>query len=163
MRTSRPAFSTAGVIPSLNMLQMHVREIALADTRALRREVLRPHSSLEDLASHEPDGSIAFGAFQGEELVAVGLVGRDVEEPGDWRVRGMATKPHARGRGAGTAVLQALVQHAVAHGATRVWCNARTRARALYERVGFVAASEEFEPPDIGPHYRMELPVAATR
>jgi predicted GNAT family N-acyltransferase len=44
-----------------------------------------------------------------------------------------------------------------------VWCNARTRARTLYERVGFVVASEEFEPPDIGPHYRMELEVAAGR
>src|ERR1700761_82233 len=128
MRTSRPAYRATGVIPSLNMLQIQVREIALADTRALRREVLRPDSSLEDLASHEPDGSIAFGAFDGEELVAVGLVGRDGEDPGDWRVRGMATKPHARGRGAGTAVLQALVRHAVAQGATRVWCNARTRA-----------------------------------
>jgi ribosomal protein S18 acetylase RimI-like enzyme len=147
----------------MNMLQIDVREISLADTRNLRRDVLRPHSSLEELASHEPAGSIAFGAFDGDELVAVGLVGRDGETPGDWRVRGMATKPDARGRGAGSGVLEALVQHAVAHGATRVWCNARTRARTLYERVGFVVASEEFEPPDIGPHYRMELAVAAAR
>jgi ribosomal protein S18 acetylase RimI-like enzyme len=69
----------------------------------------------------------------------------------------MATRADARGRGFGTAVLQALVQHAIVHGAERVWCNARTPARALYERVGFVVASEEFEPPRIGPHYRMEL------
>jgi GNAT superfamily N-acetyltransferase len=144
------------------MLQIQVREISLAETRNLRREVLRPHSSLSELASHEPAGSVAFGAFDGDELVAVGLVGRDGEAPGDWRVRGMATKPDARGRGAGSGVLQALVQHAIAHGATRVWCNARTRARTLYERVGFVVASDEFEPPDIGPHYRMELAVAAS-
>ena len=130
------------------MLQIEVREISLAETRNLRRDVLRPHSSLEELASREPAESIAFGA-------------RDGQAPGDWRVRGMATKPDARGRGAGSGVLQALVQHAVAHGATRVWCNARTRARTLYERVGFVVASEEFEPPDIGPHYRMELAVGA--
>jgi GNAT superfamily N-acetyltransferase len=143
------------------MLQIEVREISLAETRNLRRDVLRPNSSLEELASHEPAGSIAFGAFDGDELVAVGLVGRDREASGDWRVRGMATKPGARGRGAGSGVLEALVRHAVAHGATRVWCNARTRARTLYERVGFVVASEEFEPPDIGPHYRMELAVGA--
>jgi GNAT superfamily N-acetyltransferase len=143
--------------------QIEVREISLAETRALRHEVLRPHSSLEELASHEPAGSVAFGAFDGDELVAVGLVGRDGEEPGDWRVRGMATKPRARGQGAGTGVLEALVEHALDHGASRVWCNARTRARTLYERAGFVVASDEFEPPDIGPHYRMELPVAAPR
>jgi ribosomal protein S18 acetylase RimI-like enzyme len=145
----------------MKMLQIEVRPIPLAQTRTLRREVLRPHSSLEDLASHEPTGSIAFGAFDGDELVAVGLVGREGERPGDWRVRGMATKPRVRGRGAGTHVLEALVQHAVAHGATRVWCNARTPARSLYERLGFVVASDEFELPDIGPHYVMELPVAA--
>jgi GNAT superfamily N-acetyltransferase len=91
-------------------------------------------------------------------MVAVGLVGPD-GEPGDWRVRGMATAPHARGRGAGGAILRALVQHAIAHGARRVWCNARTSALTLYQRAGFVAASDEFETPDIGPHYRMELPV----
>ena len=51
------------------------------------------------------------------------------------------------------------MQHAIAHGATRVWCNARTPALSLYERAGFVVASDEFEPPGIGPHYRMELPV----
>jgi hypothetical protein len=56
-------------------------------------------------------------------------------------------------------VLEALVHHAVAHGATRLWCNARTPARTLYERVGFVVASDEFEPPQIGPHYRMELSI----
>src|ERR1700727_2373685 len=163
MRTTRSAFPDGGVIPSLNMLQIEVRPIPLAETRPLRREVLRPHLSLEDLASHEPAGSVAFGAFDGDDLVAVGLVGRDGEAPGDWRVRGMATNPHVRGRGAGSEVLQALVQYAVAHGATRVWCNARTRARTLYERAGFVVASDEFEPPDIGPHYRMELPVASGR
>jgi ribosomal protein S18 acetylase RimI-like enzyme len=140
------------------MAQFELRGIPLSDTRALRREVLRPYLSIEDLAGHEPAGAVAFGAFDGSELVSVGLVGPD-GEPGDWRVRGMATAPHARGRGAGSQILRALVQHAIAHGATRVWCNARTAAVTLYERIGFVIASDEFEPPDIGPHYRMELPV----
>lgn len=133
--------------------------ISLAQTRELRREVLRPYMTVDELATHEPDGAVAFGAFAPDEvLVAVGLVGPE-GEPGDWRVRGMATVPGARGRGAGSAILQALVQHAAAHGARRVWCNARKRARSLYERAGFEVTSEEFEPPRIGPHYRMELRV----
>jgi len=144
------------------MSPLELRQVPLAETRALRREVLRPHQSLEDLAAHEPAGSVAFGAFDAGELIAVGLIGRD-GEPGDWRVRGMATRPQARGRGAGTRVLHALVEHAAAEGATRVWCNARTPALTLYERAGFIVASEEFEPPDIGPHYRMELPIRGRR
>jgi GNAT superfamily N-acetyltransferase len=138
--------------------EFEVQPIPLAATRALRHAVLRPHQTVEELAGHEPAGSVAFGAFQGSELVAVGLIGPD-GDPGDWRVRGMASAPHLRGRGAGSAILHALVEHAIAHGASRVWCNARTRALTLYQRAGFVVASEEFEPPDIGPHYRMELPV----
>jgi GNAT superfamily N-acetyltransferase len=139
-----------------------VRPIPLADTRRLRQQVLRPHQTVDELAAHEPAGAVAFGAFEGSALIAVGLVGPD-GEPGDWRVRGMATAPRARGRGAGTQILQALVQHAIAHGARRVWCNARTPALTLYQRQGFVIASDEFEPPDIGPHYRMELPIAAAQ
>jgi GNAT superfamily N-acetyltransferase len=74
-------------------------------------------------------------------------------------VRGMATAPRARGRGAGTAVLNRLLEHALAGGAVRVWCNARTPARSLYERAGFEVASAEFELPDIGPHLLMNYSV----
>jgi GNAT superfamily N-acetyltransferase len=138
------------------MRQLDLRSIPLADTRELRRDVLRPYMTVEELAAHEPSEAVAFGAFADDDLVAVGLVGPE-GEPGDWRIRGMATKPEARGRGAGTQVLQALVQHAVDHGATRLWCNARTPALSLYRRAGFRPTSEEFETPRIGPHYRMEL------
>lgn len=75
----------------------------------------------------------------------------------------MATAAHARGRGAGAAVLDALVRHAAARGATRVWCNARTPARSLYERAGFTVVSDEFELPEIGPHFVMELRIKRAR
>jgi ribosomal protein S18 acetylase RimI-like enzyme len=142
------------------MAEIEVRPVPLPETRPLRREVLRPYMSVDELAAHEPAGAVAFGAFDGDELIAVGLVGPE-GDPGDWRVRGMATKPSARRRGAGAKVLDALVRHAVAHGATQLWCNARTPARTLYERAGFVVASEEFEPPRTGPHFRMERGVRA--
>lgn len=134
-----------------------VRPMALADTRPLRRRVLRPTLSEADLAGHEPAGALAFGAFDGEDrLVATGLAGPDGEGIGGWRIRGMATEPDQRGKGAGAAVLQALVASALAAGATRIWCNARTPARRFYLRAGFREASAEFELPDIGPHVVME-------
>jgi GNAT superfamily N-acetyltransferase len=67
----------------------------------------------------------------------------------------MATDPAHRGRGVGGAILDALVDHARAQGATRVWCNARTPALSLYARAGFEPESEEFEIPGIGPHFVM--------
>ena len=134
---------------------MIVRPVAAAQTRTLRQEVLRPHETLEELAEHEVEGAYAVGAFDDDRLVAVGFV-HPSDDTGAWRVRGMATAPDARGRGAGTAVLAALVEHATEKGAERIWCNARVRAITLYERAGFEVVSEEFEEPHIGPHVRMQ-------
>jgi ribosomal protein S18 acetylase RimI-like enzyme len=128
------------------------------DTRALRQQVLRPHQTLAELASHEPRAAFAVGAFDSDRLVGVGLIGPE-GEPGEWRVRGMATLPEFRGRGAGSAVLTALLDHARGHGATAVWANVRTPARAVYERAGLEVVSEEFELAEIGPHLVMRRPL----
>ncbi len=138
------------------MTDLHVRPVALERTRELRQAVLRPHETVEAMACGESSDAFAVGAFLGEELVCVGLIAPD-GEPGGWRIRGMATAPGARGAGAGTGVLEALVQHALDEGAQRIWCNARTPARHFYERAGFRVTSEEFELPMIGPHLVMEL------
>jgi GNAT superfamily N-acetyltransferase len=108
------------------------------------------------MAAHEPADAFAVGAFEGDELLSVGFIAPD-GGPGGWRIRGMATTPPARGSGAGTAILDALLRHASTHGARRMWCNARTPARAFYERAGLRVVSEEFELPDIGPHVVMEI------
>jgi GNAT superfamily N-acetyltransferase len=137
-----------------------IREIPVADTRPLRHRILRPHESLDYLIGHEPPDAFAVGAFdRGERLVAVGFVGRDGES-GAWRVRGMAAEPDARGRGAGSAILAALLDHALrfeTHPPARVWCNARVPACSLYERAGFTIVSEEFDVPEIGAHLVMEF------
>jgi GNAT superfamily N-acetyltransferase len=133
-----------------------VREVPVAQTRPLRRAILRPHDSEETVASHEPDDAFALGAFQGEELIAVGFIAPD-GTPGSWRIRGMATLARARREGAGGAVLAGLIEHARDDDATRVWCNARTPARSFYERGGLRIVSEQFEIPGIGPHFVMQL------
>jgi len=131
-------------------------------TRGLRQAILRPHQTIEEMGESEPPEAFAVGAFDDEKLVAVGLIGPE-GEPGAWRVRGMATAPVARRRGAGSAVLDALLEHAEDEGATRIWASVRTPARSLYERAGFRVVSEEFEPPDIGPHVIMSRGSAWSR
>jgi GNAT superfamily N-acetyltransferase len=132
-----------------------VREVALAETRRLRQEILRPHETVGDMAAYEPANAFAVGAFDGGTLVAVGFIAPE-GEPRAWRVRGMATDADARGAGAGSAVLEALTRHARARDASRIWCTARLDARAFYERAGFRVVSAEFEIADIGPHFVME-------
>ncbi|MGH2850498.1 MAG: hypothetical protein ACRDLP_07780, partial [Solirubrobacteraceae bacterium] len=77
------------------MTVLDVRPVPMDETRALRRDVLRPSHTLEEVASREPIGAHAIGAYTGDELIAVGFVLPD-GEPGAWRIRGMATTPEAR-------------------------------------------------------------------
>ncbi|HUI04315.1 MAG TPA: GNAT family N-acetyltransferase [Acidimicrobiales bacterium] len=129
--------------------------------RPLRHAVLRPGQPAT--ASHYPeddDPRTAHAAVRAPDVVAVGTVLCEAPpwEPGRpdaWRVRGMATRPDARGRGHGSAVLAALVDHARRQGGTLLWCNARVPARPLYERAGMAVRGEAFEVPLIGPHVRM--------
>jgi GNAT superfamily N-acetyltransferase len=79
---------------------------------------------------------------------------------GDWRIRGMATAPEMRNRGLGASLLGFCEGHARGRGGLRVWCNARTGARAFYERAGFAAESGVFEIGRIGPHVLMSKPLA---
>lgn len=127
--------------------------------RALRRAVLRPHEALEALAAREPADAHHVGVVVAGEVVAVGRV-RPEGAPGEWRVNGMATHPDHRGRGHGSAVLEALVARARLAGAERVWCTARCAAAAFYERHGFAVDGEAPDDPITGPHVRMSRPAA---
>jgi predicted GNAT family N-acyltransferase len=134
---------------------VRICEVPIAMTRVLRQSILRSHETIEQLATEEPAEAFAAGGFDGERLIAVGIVAPN-GEPGRWRVRGMATAPGERGRGAGRGVLDALLEHARASGGTSVWCNARVPARSFYGRAGFHACSDVFDVPPIGPHLVME-------
>jgi GNAT superfamily N-acetyltransferase len=77
--------------------------------------------------------------------------------PGDWRLRGMATAPAARGRGVGAALLRACLDHARARGGARVWCNARVTAEGFYLGAGFVPEGGRFDIPGLGEHVVMTV------
>lgn len=147
---------------------MRVERVAADVVRPLRRRVLRPHQTLAEqvFAGDDAPEAAHFAAFDDAgEVMGIASITPEAKPGGpdgatarDFRIRGMATDPErGRGTGAGGAVLLAALDHARAHGATRVWCNARTPARGFYERYGFVAEGEEFELPGIGPHYVMSL------
>jgi GNAT superfamily N-acetyltransferase len=155
-----------------------VRTITRDETIPLRHTVLRPGAPVDDVyfPSDETAGSCHAGSFLDGELVAVGSISpeaRPADAPGGalptheadldaaWRVRGMATTEWARSRGAGALVLAHLTAHAVAQGASVLWCNARVGAVAFYRREGWVLASDEFDIPDVGPHFVMERRVSA--
>lgn len=109
-----------------------------------------------------------FGALWRGTLLSV--FERDLE-PGVFQMDGLCVDASSRGMGVGTALLDAVMHEAAARGLEAVQLDvidSNPRARALYERLGFQAISNE----RIGPlrHVfgfsgatRMRLPVSRTR
>jgi GNAT superfamily N-acetyltransferase len=135
-------------------------------TAPLRRAVLRPHQTIEEMRASvdEGEGVVHAAAWRDGEVVGAGSVRPEPPpwEPGAtgaWRIRGMATAADHRGEGVGARVLAALLGHAADAGASIVWCSARIPARAFYERAGFAATGEPWVDPDIGPHVHMWRPL----
>jgi hypothetical protein len=52
-------------------------------------------------------------------------------------------------------MLAALEREALASGPRLMWCNGRQPAAPFYERLGWTIASEAFEIPTAGPHFRI--------
>jgi GNAT superfamily N-acetyltransferase len=146
---------------------MQTRAVAADDVRPLRERILRPGQTPEQLC-FPGDGerdTLHAAALADGEIIAVASVMREpfpaAPGPGDWRVRGMATREELRGRGIGSALLARCEEHARARGGTRLWCNARVGARSFYERAGMSVCGEQFEIPEIGPHLLMSKPLEA--
>ncbi len=127
----------------------------------LRMSVLRPGAS-PGQAMHEREHApetVHIAAMRGGEVLSVASVMPDPHPrrpaPGDWRLRGMATRAQERRTGLGGLVLAECERLARAAGAARLWCNARTPAVSFYRRGGLEVEGEEFNVPGIGPHFLM--------
>lgn len=138
---------------------MEIRRISAAETRQLRRQVLRPTERPDEQVYLNDDApeTLHAGAFSDSKLVGIATVLRDAP-PGEtsaraWRLRGMAVLPEMQHRGIGRALVEFCVAHVHAHAGNLLWCNGRTSARPFYEAVGFRATGAEFDVPVSGAHF----------
>jgi len=140
---------------------MRIGRITAEEARTVRLPVLRaglpPSAAVLD---HDDDPDTHhFGAFIGDRLVGVATFFAEPcpvrPGPRDWRLRGMATLPEMRRRGAGRELVAAGVRVAVNDAGELMWCHARTSARGFYESLEFVAIGDEFHLAVAGPHYLM--------
>lgn len=138
-----------------------MRRITAAETWPLRQSVLRPGRPLA--AAQFPGDDLSstnhFSAYQNDELVGIAslFLAEMPEHPGvtAWQLRGMATAPEVRGAGFGRALVAACVAFAFASGKKLIWCNARLSALGFYRKLGWEILGEEFDVPDVGPHFHM--------
>ena len=139
-----------------------VRLVGAEQTRPLRQQVLRPDGpTIED----DP-AAVHFAAVDGGTVLATGVL---LAHPppfayagAAWRLRGMATDPGRRGEGLGSAVLAAVMLHVETAGGGLLWCNARTPAKAFYERAGLRTWGEPWDDPAIGPHIVMRVELSGS-
>ena len=138
-----------------------VRVISAVETLPLRQTVLRPGRSVaaSQFPGDDAPATRHYGAFRDGQLLGIASLFRAElpEQPGvaAWQLRGMATAPEARGAGFGRALVLASITFARDNGARLLWCNARIAAAGFYRKLGFEILGNEFEIPDVGPHFRM--------
>lgn len=125
---------------------MIVRVVTGADTRELRRQVLRPSWPPGSVMHGDDDPAAVHIAALDDDGAVVGaclLLDRPYPNrpgrSGTWQLRGMATAAGRRGRGIGTAVLAGALGELAARSANLVWCEARVSAVDFYAQHGFVA------------------------
>jgi GNAT superfamily N-acetyltransferase len=146
-----------------------VQSVTSSETLPLRRQVLRPHQTIAELAAEDRETTDAayFAAVDDGEVVGVGAVAREPPpwSPQDataWRLRQMATDASRRRTGIGSAVLQSVIRHVAEQGGGVLWCNARTPAVPFYRRAGFEVRGESWEDPVLGPHVAMHCRLAVS-
>ncbi len=140
---------------------MRVQFIKVADTYPLRLKVLRPGGIEDDVhfANDRLEGAFHLGVYIGAHLIGVGSFYPEAHPAltgwKQYRLRGMASHPDFQGQGAGGRLLRFAMDHLLAQHADVLWCNAREKAVAFYEREGFLREGLLFDIPGIGGHYVM--------
>jgi GNAT superfamily N-acetyltransferase len=140
---------------------IEVREVATAETYAVRHPVLRPGRPLESCRYPRDDepGTFHLGAFVDRRLCGVATYLRDAHpelaarQP--WRLRGMAVLEECQGLGLGRALIDAVYPLLAAAGCDMLWFTAREAALGFYEKQGFTRFGEFYDEPLLGPHLVM--------
>lgn len=151
-------------IPMMQLPRQVVTDVVVEQARLeevidLRHEVLREGQSRsscyypEDTYKH----TIHFVAKLEDKIVGSASVYKekhpDFSLKQSWRLRGMAVLDEFQGQAIGTHLLETCINHAIKMKGDVIWCNARNNAVKFYKQSGFKVIGDEFELPDIGPHF----------
>ncbi|WP_343701812.1 1-(5-phosphoribosyl)-5-[(5-phosphoribosylamino)methylideneamino]imidazole-4-carboxamide isomerase [Chitinophaga sp.] len=136
---------------------MEIKQITTDETLRLRRDVMYPHWSLDQVKMpHDAEG-LHYGLFMDGEMVSVVSL---FISGSSAQFRKLATAAHHQGKGFGKALMQHLTDVCRQHGVATLWCNARASAETFYLRLGFKRISELFYKDNI-PFYKMDISLDA--
>ena len=157
-------------MPTTPTIEPLVQQVPAAVTRPLRQRLLKQNSTLHDLAKSDGDFPEAgyYAVLSGDNRVLAVASARP-EAPSwphtarnPWRIRGVVTIETDRGRGLGTSVVCAVLNHIRKNGGDLAWLNGRTPARQFYRHLGFEQVGDDWNDPESGPHMTMAIPLGST-
>jgi predicted GNAT family N-acyltransferase len=133
-----------------------VVELSASETYPLRLSVLRVDTPTKVVAFAEDDmpGTVHLGVRIDDDIVAISTwIPRPFNDEPAVQLRGMATAPHLRGRGAGGILVESGCVRAASI-APLVWARARDTALDFYVRHGFAVTGDGFVDESTGkPHH----------
>ena len=145
------------------MTSITVRAAARDELLDLRHRVLRPgkpRATAYFPGDDEPTTRHYAAVREGVVVGCATLVASTLDGAPAWQLRAMATAPELRGQGVGRRLLEGAAREVAATGVRQFWCNARTSAVSFYARLGWIAYGDEFDIPEIGPHFKMRWQAA---
>ncbi|MEX0331250.1 MAG: GNAT family N-acetyltransferase [Puniceicoccaceae bacterium] len=136
--------------------ELYTQELELREN-LLRKPIGLEHSEAE---LEKEVGYRHFGLLREGHLVACLMVVPHAE--GLAQIRQMAVREDMQGRGFGRFLMTAVEPILRASGVGRIFLNARDRAIAFYEKLGYAGVGEPFTEVGI-PHLRMEKALADSK
>lgn len=114
-------------------MSTRIAEVPLATIWQMRRDVMYPEMTLEDVQLPDDASGMHLGLFDGDVLCSVISL---FYKNGELQFRKFATVTSLQGKGYGKQLLQHVFDQARKEEIKRIWCNARTTATGLYEKFG---------------------------
>jgi len=122
-------------------MSISIEQIRPELTWQLRRDVLYPAQSKNEMKMDEDSNGYHFAAFQDNYIIGVvSLFQHDT----DWQFRKFAVNDKAQKAGIGTQLLAYITAFVEREQGTRLWCNARLSATGFYAKFGFTETGGVF-------------------
>lgn len=126
-----------------------IRNISAQDTYAIRKAILWPHGPEHMIVIAEDDlaSTQHLGLFDHD--VHFGVISLFTTDDGRMQFRKFALLESYQNQGAGSVLLNCVIELAQAQNISQLWCNARVDAASFYQRFGFSLKSDSFFKSDV--------------
>jgi N-acetylglutamate synthase-like GNAT family acetyltransferase len=121
--------------------EIHIEQIRPEHTWKLRRDVLYPSMTKNEMEMDVDADGIHFGAFKDNKIVGVISL---FQQGTVFQFRKFAVDADQQHSGIGTRILNYVINYAAENGATGIWCNARVDAIGFYTKFGFSPTGRPF-------------------